>query len=82
MESLKARLAEQNISLVLTDQARTFLAEKGYDPIYGARPLKRVIQKHIENPLSMKILKGEILSGTKINVEVADDNLMFHLAAQ
>ena len=80
MERLEARLAEQNITLVLADQALTFLAEKGYDPIYGARPLKRVIQKHIENPLSMKILKGELLSGTTIQVEVADDQLMFRMA--
>jgi ATP-dependent Clp protease ATP-binding subunit ClpB len=79
MERLEARLAEQNITLVLTDPALTFLAEKGYDPIYGARPLKRVIQKHIENPLSMKILKGDILSGTKISVEVADDSLVFQI---
>jgi ATP-dependent Clp protease ATP-binding subunit ClpB len=77
MEHLKVRLVEQNIELVLADQAITFLAEKGYDPTYGARPLKRVIQKHIENPLSMKILKGNLLPGSKINVEVADDSLVF-----
>jgi ATP-dependent Clp protease ATP-binding subunit ClpB len=82
MEHLESRLAEQNISLVLTDQALTFLAEKGYDPIYGARPLKRVIQKHIENPLSLKILKSEIISGSKINVDVADDALLFQLLEQ
>ena len=80
MRRLETRLAEQNIELVLADQALTFLAEKGYDPIYGARPLKRVIQKHIENPLSMKILKGEILPGAKISVDVADDSLVFQVA--
>ncbi len=77
MGRLETRLAEQNIELVLGDQAITFLAEKGYDPIYGARPLKRVIQKHIENPLSMKLLKGEILPGARISVDVAGDSLMF-----
>ncbi len=81
MGRLEARLAEQNITLVLTDQAITFLAEKGYDPIYGARPLKRVIQKHIENPLSMKILKGEILPGARISVEIAGDGLVFQTTA-
>jgi ATP-dependent Clp protease ATP-binding subunit ClpB len=79
MERLKVRLAEQNIELVLADQAKTFLAEKGYDPTFGARPLKRIIQKHIENPLSMKILKGDLLPGSKINVEVADDSLVFQV---
>ena len=77
MGRLETRLAEQNIELVLGDQAITFLAEKGYDPIYGARPLKRVIQKHIENPLSMKLLKGEILPGARISVDVAGDSLVF-----
>ncbi|RLC09200.1 MAG: type VI secretion system ATPase TssH, partial [Deltaproteobacteria bacterium] len=79
MERLKVRLAEQNIELVLADQATTFLAGKGYDPTYGARPLKRIIQKHIENPLSMKILKGDLLPGSKINVEVAGDSLVFQV---
>jgi ATP-dependent Clp protease ATP-binding subunit ClpB len=77
MRRLDARLAEQNIELSLGDQAITFLAEKGYDPIYGARPLKRVIQKYIENPLSMEILQGNILPGVKIRVDVADDSLVF-----
>ncbi len=77
LERLKTRLGEQNMELVLADQAITFLAEKGYDPTYGARPLKRVIQKHLENPLSMKILKGEILPGTRINVEISNGDLVF-----
>ena len=82
MVRLKTRLAEQNIELVLGNQALTFLAEKGYDPTYGARPLKRVIQKYIENPLSMKILKGDILPGVRIHVDVADDNLVFQSTEQ
>ena len=82
MVRLETRLAEQNIELVLGNQALTFLAEKGYDPTYGARPLKRVIQKYIENPLSMKILKGDILPGVRIHVDVADDNLVFQFTEQ
>jgi ATP-dependent Clp protease ATP-binding subunit ClpB len=82
MRRLEARLAEQSIELSLADQAITFLAEKGYDPIYGARPLKRVIQKHIENPLSMEILQGNILPGAKIRVDVANDNLVFQSIEQ
>ena len=81
MERLETRLAEQNIELVLGDPAITFLAEKGYDPTYGARPLKRVIQKHIENPLSMKILKGDILPGARVRVDVAGDSLVFQAIA-
>ena len=78
MGRLEARLAEQNIELVLADQAITFLAGKGYDPTYGARPLKRIIQKHIENPLSMKILKGEILPGARISVDVVITSYSIH----
>ena len=77
MRRLEARLAEQSIELSLADPAVSFLAEKGYDPIYGARPLKRVIQKYIENPLSMEILQGNILPGVKIRVDVVDDSLVF-----
>ena len=79
MERLKTRLAEQNIELTLADLAMTFIAEKGYDSTYGARPLIRVIQKYIENPLSMNILKGDVLPGAKIRVDVADDNLVFEI---
>jgi ATP-dependent Clp protease ATP-binding subunit ClpB len=77
INELKIRLAQQNIDLVLTDNAVAFLADRGYDPTYGARPLKRVIQKHIENPLSMKILQGDVLPGNRIRVEVQDEELVF-----
>ena len=53
------------------------LARKGYDPSYGARPLKRAIQQYIENPLSMKILKGEIESGTRLVADAEGDTLRF-----
>ncbi len=73
MRRLAKRLSDQNLTLDLTDDAKRFLAEKGYDPVYGARPLKRAIQKYIENPLSMEILKGNILEGARI---IADVNEM------
>ncbi|HSQ86555.1 MAG TPA: ATP-dependent chaperone ClpB, partial [Desulfobacterales bacterium] len=66
MKRLESRLAEMNMELVLSDKARAFLAEKGFDQIYGARPLKRTIQRYIENPLSMEILQGSISEGTKL----------------
>ena len=75
---LDQRLADNNIELVLSDEARHFLAEKGYDPIYGARPLKRAIQKYIENELSMAILQGQVRDGSRIRVETSGDRLTFH----
>jgi ATP-dependent Clp protease ATP-binding subunit ClpB len=59
-------LAERRIELELTDEAKHLLAEKGYDPHYGARPLKRVIQRMVQDPLAMKILEGEFADGAKI----------------
>ncbi len=77
IERLAARLAEKDIELVLTDGARNFIAQKGYDPVYGARPLKRVIQKYIENQLSMEILNGTVAEGSRISAEVEDDRIVF-----
>jgi len=74
---LSDRLAEKNIELVLTDSARAFLAKRGYDPAYGARPLRRAIQKHLENPLSLEMLKGAINEGDRVSAEVEDDTLVF-----
>jgi len=77
IEHLDARLAERNIDLVLADGALSLIVENGYDPIYGARPLKRVIQKYIENPLSMEILKGNIMDGNRISADVEGDHIIF-----
>jgi len=75
---LRDRLAARNIDLILSETATSFIAAKGYDPIYGARPLKRVIQQYIENPLSMNILKGNILDGDRINADVENDQIVFN----
>jgi len=77
MKRLEVRLAEMNMELVLSDEARAFLAEKGFDRIYGARPLKRAIQRYIENPLSMEILQGNISEGTKLKADVKGDQIVF-----
>jgi ATP-dependent Clp protease ATP-binding subunit ClpB len=77
---LARRLADNNIELILSDGSRQFIAEKGYDPIYGARPLKRVIQQYIENPLSLEILKGNIAEKTRVNAEVQEDRIVFDLS--
>jgi ATP-dependent Clp protease ATP-binding subunit ClpB len=76
-KKLRGRLAERKIDLVLSDAAMSFIAEKGYDPIYGARPLKRVIQQYIENPLSMDILKGRVKDGDHVNADVDGDQIVF-----
>ena len=55
-----------------------FISEKGYDPVYGARPLKRVIQQTIENPLSMDILKGNILDGDRVRADIDGDQIVFN----
>jgi ATP-dependent Clp protease ATP-binding subunit ClpB len=77
VEKLRDRLADRNIDFMLSDRAMSFIAEKGYDPIYGARPLKRVIQQYIENPLSMEILRGKILEGARISADVDSDQIAF-----
>jgi ATP-dependent Clp protease ATP-binding subunit ClpB len=77
VKRLGSRLAQMNMTLVLSEDARNFLAEKGFDQIYGARPLKRAIQKYIENPLSMEILQGNISEGTKLRADVKGDGVVF-----
>jgi ATP-dependent Clp protease ATP-binding subunit ClpB len=69
LERLRHRLAERHIGLELTDAARAHLARSGYDPLYGARPLKRAIQREIETPLGRRILKGEIRDGQTMLVD-------------
>jgi ATP-dependent Clp protease ATP-binding subunit ClpB len=70
---LKKRLAERNIHVEVTDQAKARLAEEGYDPVLGARPLKRVIQRRIQNVLALKILRGEFKDGDRIAVDAGPD---------
>jgi ATP-dependent Clp protease ATP-binding subunit ClpB len=77
LERLRAMLHERNISLKLEDSARELLAREGYDPNFGARPLKRAIQTLIQNPLSMKLLRGEILPGQVVVVSARDGEMEF-----
>ncbi|MBN8280382.1 MAG: ATP-dependent chaperone ClpB [Gammaproteobacteria bacterium] len=74
---LEARLKERDITLDVTDPALDLLAEAGFDPVYGARPLKRAIQQRIENPLAQEILKGRFGPGATIRVEAGDGELRF-----
>jgi ATP-dependent Clp protease ATP-binding subunit ClpB len=77
IQKLSSRLAARDIKLGLSDAAMALIAEKGYDPVYGARPLKRVIQQLIENPLSMEILKGDIAEGARLSAEVEENRIVF-----
>jgi ATP-dependent Clp protease ATP-binding subunit ClpB len=77
MQHLAKRLADRHITLELSAAARDFLAEKGYDRVYGARPLKRAIQQYIENPLAMELLKGSFGEGTRLRAEREGDRIVF-----
>ncbi|MCD6551569.1 ATP-dependent Clp protease ATP-binding subunit, partial [Thermotoga sp.] len=77
LRDLRKRLAEKNMKLVLTKSAKEFLVEKGFDPVYGARPLKRAIQKYVEDPLSEEILKSKFEEGDTIVCRAHKDGLRF-----
>jgi ATP-dependent Clp protease ATP-binding subunit ClpB len=74
---LIVRVAERGVDVQLSDAARDLLGELGYDPAYGARPLKRVISKSLVDPLALALLKGEFVSGDRIEVDADDGNLRF-----
>jgi ATP-dependent Clp protease ATP-binding subunit ClpB len=76
LKQLEARLAARNITLEVDDAAREWLAREGYDPVFGARPLKRVIQRSLQNPLAEMILAGEIHDGDTVRVSAGPDGLI------
>ena len=71
------RLAKQNITLTLTDDAKRYLADEGYDPVYGARPLKRAIQKHLLDPLSLDVLEGRFKDGDRVTAAMKGGKVVF-----
>jgi ATP-dependent Clp protease ATP-binding subunit ClpB len=77
MAHLKELLKERELEITITDDAREFLATRGFNPIYGARPLKRVIMQLVENPLSKEILSNKFIRGDKILIDVNDDEIVF-----
>ena len=81
LDYLRQRLAERDIQIKLSDAARDRLADAGFDPVYGARPLKRAIQQQVENPLAQEILQGKFRPGDVVEVGIADDHLDFQRAA-
>ena len=80
MRELSARLKKQNISISLTDQAKQFIADNGFEPIYGARPLKRFIQKHVETMVARAILEGRVKDGSQIVIDERNDELIIQSA--
>jgi ATP-dependent Clp protease ATP-binding subunit ClpB len=77
LELLRKRLAERDLTLELTDAAREYIANKGYEPQFGARPLKRVLQREIQDPLALELLSGRIHDGSTVTVDLVDGTLVF-----
>ncbi|CAF0701200.1 ATP-dependent chaperone ClpB [Candidatus Methylacidithermus pantelleriae] len=79
LQALRQRLANRSIELELTPAARKELAQRGYSPVYGARPLRRVLQKELETPLAKKIVAGEILEGSRVCIDFQEGNFVFEV---
>ncbi len=77
LRRLEGRLADRKITVDITDEARDMLAREGYDPAYGARPLRRVIQRLVENPLAMRLLEGRVADGSHVVVDAVGDEVEF-----
>jgi ATP-dependent Clp protease ATP-binding subunit ClpA len=65
------------LGVEITEKAKSWLAKEGYDPVYGARPLRRALEKYVENPLSIKVLSGEFKEGATVLVDVGEEGLTF-----
>jgi len=76
VERLRQRLSERKLGLSISDGATDWLANAGYDPVYGARPLKRAIQRELETPIAKAILAGRFSDGTTVQVEVDQERLV------
>jgi len=78
MEDIQSRLEEHGLQVELTEEAVAWLASEGYDPAFGARPLKRALQKHVESPLSISLLSGEFSTGDTVLVDIEDGGVVFN----
>ena len=77
VKEVENRLSEHQVTISLTDEAKRWLAEQGFDQVFGARPLRRAIQRYIENPLSKRILAGEFGAGDHVMVDAEESELTF-----
>ena len=76
VESLRQRLAERSLKLEITDEAKALIIERGYDPLYGARPLRRYLQSSVETLIARTILRGDLAAGSTLTIDVRDDELV------
>jgi len=77
MKDVQKRLVDRKITIELTEEAKVQLAKEGFDPVFGARPLRRTIQRQVENPLSKRILQGEFKEGDRVQVDAGSDGFTF-----
>jgi ATP-dependent Clp protease ATP-binding subunit ClpC len=77
MEEVSERMSDLGLEVQLTDESRSWLAREGFDPQFGARPLRRALQRHVENPLSIRLLRGDFEKGDVVVVDVTDEGLVF-----
>jgi ATP-dependent Clp protease ATP-binding subunit ClpB len=77
LKRLKKRLQEKKISLEIGEKTKTFLIDSGYNPLFGARPLKRAIQRHLEDPLAMELLEGNFTEGSSIEAIISNEAITF-----
>jgi ATP-dependent Clp protease ATP-binding subunit ClpA len=77
MNDIQKRLLERGIAIELSDEARDLLVEKGYNPSFGARPLKRLLQREVESPLSKRVLKGQLKEGDAVLVDADETGIVF-----
>jgi ATP-dependent Clp protease ATP-binding subunit ClpB len=82
LRGLMKRLEDRKIRVELSDKAKDLLIEEGYDPTYGARPLKRTIQRRVLDPLAMRVLHGEFREGDIVRIDVSGDDLQFNRVAE
>ena len=77
LERVRKRLAAQGLGLALTEEGKEFIGNQGYDPVYGARPLKRAIQKHLLDELSLQVLEGHFVAGDVVTADVEGGKIVF-----
>ena len=76
LDDLRSRLADRRITLTVTEPARRFIADQGFDPVYGARPLRRFIAREVETKVARALLKGDLPDGGEISIDVVNDDLV------
>jgi ATP-dependent Clp protease ATP-binding subunit ClpB len=81
IRGLLKRLEDRKIHVELSEPAKAYIVSEGYDPMYGARPLKRTIQRRVLDPLALRVLEGDLREGDRVIVDVGDDGLTFHKEA-